>query len=171
LDLRNVEEFSNFGVTTFTYTPHNDFEPVDLTTHRGDPKQVIDLAKNSLESILKEALVDVGSKITDHRAIAHIYISCEGLDQDFIFNRAGPEKMTLRNLLKSNRNIDAVVDEFSRIIQSGKPVILDSNCTIRICVYEPPPGYVGSDDEEVAEEDRFIYEEMRTRHNNNILYK
>jgi hypothetical protein len=43
--------------------------------------------------------------------------------------------------------VDEVVDEFSRIIQSGKPVILDGRCEIKVVVYEPPPDWIDSDDE------------------------
>ena len=92
------------------------------------------------------------------------------MDRDFVFNRSGLEKMTLRNLLKSNRNTEAVVDEFSRIIQSGKDVILESGCTLRLCMYEPPEGWVPSDDEDEERDDPYgDYEYIRNYHNNSIL--
>ena len=168
LDLRKVEKFENFGASTFTFKLHEDYEALNLTTHESDTQKVIDLAKNALESILMEGIREVATMVKDRRSIVHIYLSCEGLDRDFVFNRSGPEKMTLRNLLKSRRNIEEVVHEFSRIIQSGKPVILDAGCTLRFCVYEPPEGWVGSDDEpEYADDEDYHY--MRTIHNNTIL--
>ena len=168
LDLRKVEKFENFGASTFTFTLSDDFEPVNLTTHESDPQIVINLAKNSLESILMEGLRELATRVKDHRSIVHIYLSCEGLDRDFMYNRSGPEKMTLRNLLKSRRNIEDVVHEFSRIIQSGKPVILGEGCTLRFCVYEPPEGWVDSDDEPEYADDE-DYHELRKIHNNRIL--
>ena len=163
-----MEKFENFGASTFTFKLHEDYKALNLTTHESDPPKVIDLAKNALESILMEGLREVATMVKDQRSIVHIYMSCEGLDRDFMFNRSGPEKMTLRNLLKSRRNIEEVVHEFSRIIQSGKPVILDPGCTLRFCVYEPPDGWVGSDDEpEYADDEDYYY--LRTIHNNTIL--
>ena len=168
LDLRKVECYENFGATTFTYQVDEDEEAVNLTTHRGDTRQRINFAKRTLTNVLREAIRDAGSRVKDHRAIVHIYLTCRGLDRDFVFNRSGPEKMTLRNLLKSNRNIEEVVDEFSRIIQSGKDVILESGCTLRLCVYEPPDGWIDSDDEPEYADDE-DYHRMRTYHNNYIL--
>ena len=168
LDLRKVDCYENFGATTFTYQVDEDEEAVNLTTHNSDTQQKIIYAKRTLTNVLREAIRDVGDRVQDHRSIVHIYLTCEGLDRDFVFNRSGPEKMTLRNLLKSRRNIDAVVDEFSRIIQSGKDVILNSGCTLRLCVYEPPDGWIGSDDEPERADDE-DYQYMRTYHNNTIL--
>ena len=169
LDLRREEYYENFGATTLTYRINQNFEPTNVATHNSDTQQVIDFAKQSLESILREGLRDVNDRIRDTRAIVHIYLTCPGLDRDFVFNRSGPEKMTLGNLLRSNRNIEAVVHEFSKIIQSGKTVMLQEGCTLKFCVYEPPEGWVGSDDEDVEGEEHGDYEDTRSSSNIDFL--
>jgi hypothetical protein len=63
-----------------------------------------------------------------------------GLDQDFKFNDSGEDGKTLSSFHIDPATIKQVVDKFSKIIQSGKPVILDGRTTIRVCVYEPPKG-------------------------------
>ena len=71
-------------------------------------------------------------------------MSCEGLDQDFKFNRSGRDKKRLRDFASDPYAAEDVVNKFSRIIQSGKPVILDGRCSIRVCIYKPPEDYVES---------------------------
>lgn len=141
LDLRNINRYTNFGATTLTYQLHDDVPPVDLTLHRGDPKQIVDLAKDSLTTVLTEVFNDVGSRNFDSRSVVHVFMTCTGLDQDFKFNCSGEDRITLMQFVRDPSVIECVVNTFCKIIQSGKPVILDGRCTIRVCVYEPPPGW------------------------------
>lgn len=142
LDLRQVDKYTNFGATTLTYQLHDDLPPVDLALHRGDPKQIVDLAKDSLTTVLREVFNDVASKNFDSRSVVHVFMHCTGLDQDFKFNCSGEDRITLLQFVRDPTVIEQVVDTFTKIIQSGKPVILDGRCTIRVCVYEPPPGWI-----------------------------
>jgi Fe-S cluster biogenesis protein NfuA len=101
-------------------------------------------------AIMKEALtLSAMHGITDH-AVIHVYLHCTGLDTDFIFNPVGDDSKRLKHFIyHDTRALHAVLDKFSEIIQSGKPVVLDHKTTITVVGYEPPEGqmdlqYVGS---------------------------
>jgi len=101
-------------------------------------------------AVMKEALtLSAMNGITDH-AVIHIYLHCTGLDTDFIFNPVGDDSKRLKHFIHHDpRALHEVLDKFSKIIQSGKPVVLDHKTTITVVGYEPPEGqldlqFVGS---------------------------
>ena len=151
LDLRRVERYCNFGACTLTYHVQQGVD-VNLTTHFDSPQQNIDFTKDCLTTLLTEVISDVMTQGFDDRAITHIFMHFTGLDQDFKFNDSGEDGKTLSSFHIDPNTIKQVVDKFSKIIQSGKPVILDGRTTIRVCVYEPPktsnqtliPQFIGS---------------------------
>jgi hypothetical protein len=137
LDLRRVEQYCNFGACTLTYQVQQGAD-INLTTHFDTPKQNVDFTKDCLTTLLTEVIKDVMTRGFDDRAITHIFMHFTGLDQDFKFNDSGEDGKTLSSFHIDPATIRQVVDKFSKIIQSGKPVILDGRTTIRVCLYEPP---------------------------------
>jgi hypothetical protein len=136
-DLRRVEQYSNFGTTYLDYKVLVD-EPVNLTTHFDTPQQNVDLTKRCLTTILRDIITDVVSRGFSDINVTHIFMHLHGMDQDFAFIDSGDNAKTLNNFHIDKDTIEAVVDKFSAIVQSGKPVVLDSRTTIRVAVFEPP---------------------------------
>jgi hypothetical protein len=62
----------------------------------------------------------------------------DGLDNDFRWNASGEDHKTLDDFLNKPAVIEKVVNKFSEIIQSGKPVVLNNGTEIRVVLYEPP---------------------------------
>jgi hypothetical protein len=143
LDLRRVEQYRNFGACTLTYQVQQGAD-INLTTHFDTPKQNVDFTKDCLTTLLTEVIKDVMTRGFDDRAITHIFMHFTGLDQDFKFNDSGEDGKTLSSFHIDPATIRQVVDKFSKIIQSGKPVILDGRTTIRVCLYEPPKDVIQS---------------------------
>ena len=150
-DLRRVEQYSNFGTTYLDYQVLVD-EPVNLTTHFDTPQQNVDMTKRCLTTILKDIITDVVSRGFDDTNVTHIFMHLHGMDQDFAFIDSGDNARSLQDFHIDTKTIKAVVDKFSAIVQSGKPVILDGRTTIRVAVFEPPkekvqsllPRFIGS---------------------------
>ena len=125
LDLRNHEEFRNFQCIRYTYALNNPV-PINLTTHSHSSAQHLRLAHDSLFGILKEALTISAMNGMSDECIIHVYLHCTGLDTDFIFNPIGEKAKRLHQFIwNDNSALDSMVDKFSEITQSGKPVILD----------------------------------------------
>ena len=72
-------------------------------------------------------------------AVIHIYIHCEGLEQDFKFCGAGANRVTLKQM--RDGKIGDIVTMFSNIIQSGKDVVLDDHTLITFYAFIPPVEY------------------------------
>ena len=180
LDLRRVEQYCNFGACTLTYQVQQGVD-VNLTTHFDTPQQNVDFTKDCLTTLLTEVINDVMTRGFDDRAITHIFMHFTGLDQDFKFNDSGEDGKTLSSFHVDPNTIKQVVDKFSKIIQSGKPVILDGRTTIRVCVYEPPPEdsnqtliphFIGSGYLQNTSMETYSEEELTERRQKNIkLYK
>ena len=136
-DLRNVEEFRRFGCTKFTFGVRTE-APINLVTHHDSPQQCINLAKDSVHQILREALDTVKEKGFPGNSIIHLYLKVTGLTGDFVFNPAGDDALRMHSVT-SDTEITRVIDKFARLIQSGKPAILDSSAKLTVIVYQPPP--------------------------------
>ena len=67
--------------------------------------------------------------------IIHLYIHCEGLEQDFKFCGAGANKVTLKQMREGK--LSEIVSMFSHIIQSGKDVVLDDHTLITFYAFIP----------------------------------
>ena len=80
---------------------------------------------------LKEALtISAAEGISDEAGI-HLYLHCSGVDKDFIFNPIGEEARRLKHFYwNDTAALEAVIDKFAEMIQSGKPVMLDRFTTI-----------------------------------------
>ena len=136
-DLRRIEQYSNFGTTYLDYQVMVD-HPVNLTTHFDTPQQNVDMTKRCLTQILKDIISDVVARGFDDTNVTHIFMHLHGMDQDFAFIESGDNSKSLMQFHIDPETIKALVDKFSLIIQSGKPVILDGRTTIRVAVFEPP---------------------------------
>ena len=68
--------------------------------------------------MLKDGLDTMESHDIPPYAVIHLYIHCEGLEQDFKFCGAGANKVTLKQMREGK--LIEIVSMFSHIIQSGK---------------------------------------------------
>ena len=142
-DLRKIEHYANFGAYKLTYSLDTD-EETNLTTHKETPQESIDFAKRCLTSYLRDIFEDIKNRLKpndqpfDRRAIVHLYMHLQGLDNDFRFNASGEDHKTLDDFINNPNVIVNVVNKFSEIIQSGKPVILNTGAQVRVYLYEPP---------------------------------
>jgi len=135
VDLRNTERFSNFNASRFKFKART-AQDIYLDTHHWTPSECVDLAHRSVEKLLTDCFRELQTAGVSDDAIVHIYLSADGMD-DFTFNHAGEESVRF-GYLKTLGAVDNMVDGFSRIIQSGKEVILNDKTTVQIMVYEPP---------------------------------
>ena len=142
-DLRKIEHYANFGATYLVYNIDTD-EEINLTTHKDSLKDAIVFAKRCLTGVLRSVFEDVRTRkntdnqLFDRNSIVHMYMHLKGLDNDFRFNASGEDHKTLDDFLNNPDVIEKVVNKFSEIIQSGKPVILSTGTEIRVVLYEPP---------------------------------
>ena len=90
--------------------------------------------------ILKEGLTISALNGISDEAVIHLYLHCSGLDKDFIFNPIGEDARRLKHFYW-NAALEAVVDKFAEIIQSGKPVVLDRFTTFSVVGHKPPPKF------------------------------
>ena len=120
-DVRRTKEYKDFGTTYLDYNAIRDV-PLNLTTHFDTPQQNVDLTKSSLTVILKEIFADVVARGFDDRNVTHIFMHLQGMDQEFAFMDSGDKAKSLMHLHLNSATIDPLVDKFSNIIQSGKPV-------------------------------------------------
>ena len=137
LDLRNVERFENFNCHKFVFKVHS--QPMNLTTHSSSTTQEVQRADLALETVLKDGLDIMNAHDIPPYAVIHIYIHCEGLEQDFKFCGAGANRVTLQQM--RDGRIGDIVTMFSHIIQSGKDVVLDDHTLITFYAFIPPIEY------------------------------
>ena len=106
----------------------------NMTTQgTGSPREVKhkhDEAREIIETSLNELHRRVFQ--TAHCSIIHFYMSCEGMDQTFIFTGVGPKRKTLKQLRYGNE-LDEIIDKFAQMIQSGRNLSFDdhTNDTVR----------------------------------------
>ena len=142
-DLRKIEHYANFGATYLVYKTDVD-ENINLTTHKDTLQENVNFAKRCLTGVLKDVFADIKerknneNRLYDRSSIVHLYMHLEGMDNDFRFNASGEDHKTLNDFLNNPDVIEKVVNKFSEIIQSGKPVILNTGSEIRVVLYEPP---------------------------------
>jgi hypothetical protein len=142
-DLRKIEHYANFGATYLVYNVDVN-EDINLTTHKDTLQENVNFAKRCLTNVLRNAFSDIkdrkneAGRVFDRSAIVHLYMHLDGLDNDFRWNASGEDHKTLDDFLNDPAVIEKVVDKFSEIIQSGKPVILNTGAEIRVVLYEPP---------------------------------
>ena len=110
-----------------------------LTFHHYDPasqkKRVMDEIEYFFRSALQQCLRD-GAQPSD---IVHIYLDCEGMDFRFFFNPTGQYAMTFEKLLAPG-GLEALLERFAQMIQSGKDIFLDDKTRLIICAFTPPTG-------------------------------
>ena len=118
LDLRNMEHFSNFNVYKCVYKVHS--EPVNITMLTDPTKKEEEKADQIVFKLLTEGMEYLHNRDIPPYAIIHIYLKCEGMETDFMFSGKGPNRITLAQM-RGNK-LQEIIDQFSRIIQSGKTV-------------------------------------------------
>ena len=136
-DLRHIEEFSHFHCTKFQFDIHVN-APIMLGTHHDSPAMNIELARDSMEQVLGDALYYVRGMGYHSESIVHIYFVTGNLTYDFVFNYSGDDALRLGDFDNSNEAIRKVVDKFSQIIQSNQEVVLDNNSKLYVFVYRDP---------------------------------
>ena len=73
---------------------------------------------------LMDGLADLHDRgILPYAIYIHMYVKCDGLETDFMFNGTGPNKLTLKQLREGE--VRQIVSQFASIIQSGKEVSID----------------------------------------------
>ena len=137
LDLRNMEHFANFNMYKCVYKIHS--EPVPITMHADSTKKEEEKADQILHQLLTEAMTDLHNRDIPPYAIIHIYLKCEGMDSDFMFNGVGPNRVTLANM--KGDKLQQIIDKFGSIIQSGKNVAIDDHTVLTLYAFIPPVHY------------------------------
>ena len=115
--------------------------PMCLTAHADTPQNVHRAVVNELEFLLRCAInkcLEDGAKSTD---VLHLYLSAAGMDFNFVFNPAGSHAVTIADILKPN-GLHIVLEQFARMIQSGKNVFIDDNTRLYVYAFTPPSGGV-----------------------------
>ena len=138
LDLRHTEEFSKFFAKKFTFKVSVP-QPVNLVAHSNTSEEEVETIHTTIEDLLREGLMEVQAAGVGQQAVIQIYLHASGLDQDFLMNAVGKQRMTLGGML-SNRHIEELVNRWSLIIQSGRKVMLDNKSVLTIMSFEPPHG-------------------------------
>ena len=94
-----------------------------------------------LEYFLRSALERCAAAGASKDDIIHIYLDCNGLDFRFAHNPAGVHGTTLGSLLADNAHgLDAILERFSAMIQSGRDIFLDDKTKLMICAFSPITG-------------------------------
>lgn len=110
-----------------------------LTLHESDPNSMRERNVRGVyeifQSVLHQCLLD-GARKSDY---IHIYMQCEGMDHQFVFNPCGDRATKIGDLLDGDR-LKEVIESFSKIIQSGKNVYLNNSTIIRAYTFRPPSG-------------------------------
>ena len=96
-------------------------------------------ADQILHQLLTEAMADLHNRDIPPYAIIHIYLKCEGMDSDFMFNGVGPNRVTLANM--KGAKLQQIIDQFGSIIQSGKNVAIDDHTVLTLYAFIPPVQY------------------------------
>ena len=89
--------------------------------------------------VLQEGLNYMHSRDIPPYAIIHIYMHCNGMDNDFKFCGAGANRLTLKQMREGG--VKDIVDMFEHMIQSGRNVLLDDHTVITYYAYIPPVEY------------------------------
>ena len=137
LDLRNMEHFSKFNMYKCVYKIHSD--PVTITMHADSSKKEEEKADQILFKVLTEGMEDLHHRDIPPYAIIHIYLKCEGMETDFMFTGTGPNRLTLAQM--RGNQLQHSIDQFSRIIQSGKTVSIDDHTVLTLYAFIPPVQY------------------------------
>lgn len=137
LDLRNKEFYQNFHCHKFVFKVHS--LPTPVTTHTTSSEAEIEQAQDIVSSVLKQGLEYMHDHDIPPYAVIHLYLKCEGMDQDFKFIGAGASKLTLKQL--RGGGLDSIVEGFSRMIQSGANVSIDDHTVITYYAFIPPIEY------------------------------
>ena len=137
LDLRNMEHFSKFNMYKCVYKVHS--EPVPITMHTDSSKKEEAKAEEILYQVLAEGMEDLHHRDIPPYAIIHIYLKCEGMETDFMFTGTGPNRLTLTQM--RGGKLKHIIDQFSRIIQSGKTVSIDDHTVLTLYAFIPPVEY------------------------------
>jgi len=110
-----------------------------ITTHSQAPTTVRKAVVNELEFLLRSAInkcLQDGAKPSD---VLHLYLSAEGMDFNFVFNPAGQHAVTIADILKDD-GLHVILEQFARMIQSGKNVFIDDNTRLFVYTFSPPSG-------------------------------
>ena len=110
-----------------------------ITTHSQAPTTVRKAVVNELEFLLRSAInkcLQDGAKPSD---VLHLYLSAEGMDFNFVFNPAGQHAVTIADILKED-GLHVILEQFARMIQSGKNVFIDDNTRLFVYTFSPPSG-------------------------------
>ena len=68
-----------------------------------------------------------------------MYVTCDGLETDFMFNGTGPARLTLKQLREGE--VRQIVYKFASIIQSRKDVVIDEKPFFTFYAFIPPVEY------------------------------
>ena len=97
LDLRTMERFAKFDMFKCIYkaapTVHQ-----HITTHSTSTEKEEKKAEGVLVDCLMDGLADLHDRGIPPYAIIHMYVKCDGLETDFMFNGTGPNRLTLKQL-------------------------------------------------------------------------
>ena len=118
LDLSNVERYERFNCHKFVFKVQS--QPITITTHSSSTPQEVQREDLALETVLKDGLDIMEAHHIPSYAVIHIYVLCEGLEQDFKFCGAGANRVTL-NQMRAGKLSDTVT-RFSHITQSGSVI-------------------------------------------------
>ena len=107
-----------FNCHKFVFKVHS--QSINITPHTGSTSQEVQRVDLALETVLKDGLDIMEAHHIPSYAVIHIYVHCEGLEQDFKFCGAGANRVTL-NQMREGKLSDTVT-RFSHITQSGSVV-------------------------------------------------
>ena len=138
LDLRTMERFAKFDMFKCIYkvapTVHQ-----HITTHSTSTEKEEKKAEGVLVDCLMDGLADLHDRGIPPYAIIHMYVKCDGLETDFMFNGTGPNRLTLKQLREGE--VRQIVSQFASIIQSGKEVSIDEKTVFTFYAFIPPVEY------------------------------
>ena len=127
LDLRNLEYFSNFRSTIYTFTVSTERNFV-LTPYENTPLAMKESMLWELEKLITESMskiVEAGGSMSD---IVHFYLHCEGLSTDFKWAGSGGDVKTVGEMMNS-LGVKPIIDRLMMMIQSGRDVNLNKHTT------------------------------------------
>jgi ketopantoate reductase len=139
LDLRHQEDYRKFMAKKFVFQV-NTPQPINITEHSYTSNRESEHIHSSIEAVIREGLETIQANGVSQRAVIQIYLHASGLDQDFIMNAVGHQRMTLGSMLRDH-HIEELVNRWSLLIQSGRKVMLDNKSVLTIMSYEPPMTY------------------------------
>ena len=138
LDLRSMERFAKFDMFKCIYkvapTVHQ-----HITTHSTSIEKAEKKAEGVLVDCLMDGLADLHDRGIPPYAIIHMYVKCDGLETDFMFNGTGPNRLTLKQLREGE--VRQIVSQFASIIQSGKEVSIDEKTVFTFYAFIPSVEY------------------------------